>query len=103
MLVLEYFNNGGGKHRLRNQTENGSNSVKISTQFRQVVTPDLEYGREGTDEPLTVDGGDLQVVEMVRLQVGHHLGVDGVLHGHVRGQLAVAEDENLTEREKRAE
>ena len=61
---------------------------------------DLEYGGKGTDEPLTVHGGDLQVVEVVRLQVGHHLVVDGVLHGHVRGQLAVAEDENLTERER---
>ena len=70
---------------------------------RVLYISDLEYGGKGADEPLTVHGGDLQVVEVVRLQVGHHLGVDGVLHGHVRGQLAVAEDENLTEREKRAE
>ena len=41
------------------------------------------------------------MVEMVRLQVGHHLGVDGVLYGHVGGQLAVAEDEDLRERKER--
>ena len=67
------------------------------------IISDLEDGREGTDEPLTVDGGYLQVVEMVRLQVGHHLGVDGVLYRHVRGQLAVAEDEDLGKRKGRKE
>ena len=61
---------------------------------------DLQYGREGTDEPLAVHGGDLQVVEVVRLQVGHHLAVDGVLDGHVGGELAVAENEDLGKREK---
>ena len=43
------------------------------------------------------------MVEMVRLQVGHHLGVDGVLYGHVGGQLAVAEDEDLRKRKGRKE
>ena len=61
---------------------------------------DLQYGREGTDEPLAVHGGDLQVVEVVRLQVGHHLAVDGVFDGHVGGQLAVAENEDLRKRER---
>ena len=49
---------------------------------------------------MAVHGGDLQVVEVVRLQVGHHLAVDGVLDGHVGGELAVAENEDLGKREK---
>ena len=61
---------------------------------------DLQYGREGTDEPLAVHGGYLQVVEVVRLQVGHHLAVDGILDGHVGGELAVAENEDLGKGER---
>ena len=49
---------------------------------------------------MAVHGGDLQVVEVVRLQVGHHLAVDGVLDGHVGGELAVAENEDLGKRER---
>ena len=36
----------------------------------------------------------------MRLQVGHHLAVDGVLDRHVGGELAVAENEDLGKREK---
>ena len=49
---------------------------------------------------MAVHGGNLQVVEVVRLQVGHHLAVDGVLDGHVGGKLAVAENEDLRKRER---
>ena len=52
---------------------------------------------------MTVHGRNLQVVEMVRLQVGQHLGVDGEIHRNVGGQLAVAEDEDLKKRKGRRE
>ena len=80
-------------------TEVSAFAVLVGGQRR--LRPDLKDGGEGTDEALAVHGGYLNVVEVVRLQVGHHLGVPRVFHGHVRGQLAVAEDENLRMRKER--